>query len=222
MRSGALIQMEGHRDGCWRLARVRVALRGHDARLEVRDAPLAARAVLDPSAPPAPGARLAFSATAYCKGLVTTSGVAVQKRRGRGRSDAAAGRLGDRDRVAERSEIRRHLHASWTPARQFRAAQSTSTCGAATRRCGSAASRSTSPCLRLGWNPARDDAELHRSHLQAHRATRTPLPSRPLADRAGRSRDHGFTKLTPNARPEASAELRSPATSCSCTAARTA
>ena len=27
---------------------------------------------------PAPGARLAFSATAYCKGLTTTSGVAVQ------------------------------------------------------------------------------------------------------------------------------------------------
>ena len=29
-------------------------------------------------APPMPGARLAFSATAYCKGLVTTAGVAVQ------------------------------------------------------------------------------------------------------------------------------------------------
>lgn len=30
------------------------------------------------SALPTPGARLAFSATAYCKGMVTTSGVAVQ------------------------------------------------------------------------------------------------------------------------------------------------
>ena len=30
------------------------------------------------TAVPAPGARLAFSATAYCKGLTTTSGVAVQ------------------------------------------------------------------------------------------------------------------------------------------------
>ena len=29
-------------------------------------------------APPAPGARLAFRATAYCKGITTTSGVAVQ------------------------------------------------------------------------------------------------------------------------------------------------
>jgi 3D (Asp-Asp-Asp) domain-containing protein len=30
------------------------------------------------SAPPLPGSRLAFSATAYCKGLVTAAGVAVQ------------------------------------------------------------------------------------------------------------------------------------------------
>src|SRR3954463_228887 len=32
----------------------------------------------DPTAAPAPGARLAFTATAYCKGLVTSSGVAAQ------------------------------------------------------------------------------------------------------------------------------------------------
>jgi 3D (Asp-Asp-Asp) domain-containing protein len=32
----------------------------------------------DPSAPPAPGVPLTFSATAYCKGLVTRAGVAVQ------------------------------------------------------------------------------------------------------------------------------------------------
>ncbi|MBI3491401.1 MAG: 3D domain-containing protein [Acidobacteria bacterium] len=30
------------------------------------------------SAPPTPGARVAYTATAYCKGMVTTSGVAVQ------------------------------------------------------------------------------------------------------------------------------------------------
>jgi 3D (Asp-Asp-Asp) domain-containing protein len=41
--------------------------------------PLAFERFLDPSAPPAPGARIAFSSTAYCKGLVTSSGVAVQK-----------------------------------------------------------------------------------------------------------------------------------------------
>ena len=32
----------------------------------------------DPTAAPSPGARLAFTATAYCKGLVTSSGVAAQ------------------------------------------------------------------------------------------------------------------------------------------------
>ena len=32
----------------------------------------------DPTAPPAPGARLAFTATAYCKGMVTSSGVTAQ------------------------------------------------------------------------------------------------------------------------------------------------
>src|SRR5262249_55758358 len=41
--------------------------------------PLALDRFFDPSAPPAPGARIAFSATAYCKGMVTSSGVAVQK-----------------------------------------------------------------------------------------------------------------------------------------------
>jgi 3D (Asp-Asp-Asp) domain-containing protein len=35
--------------------------------------------VFDPTAPPAPGARLAFAATAYCKGLVTSAGVAPQR-----------------------------------------------------------------------------------------------------------------------------------------------
>jgi 3D (Asp-Asp-Asp) domain-containing protein len=32
----------------------------------------------DPTAAPSPGARLAFTATAYCKGLVTSSGVSAQ------------------------------------------------------------------------------------------------------------------------------------------------
>ena len=41
--------------------------------------PLSFERRLDPSAAPAPGARVAFSATAYCKGLVTSSGVATQK-----------------------------------------------------------------------------------------------------------------------------------------------
>jgi 3D (Asp-Asp-Asp) domain-containing protein len=44
------------------------------------DSKYAARLVApaDPSRPPAPGDRLTFSATAYCKGITTASGVAVQ------------------------------------------------------------------------------------------------------------------------------------------------
>jgi 3D (Asp-Asp-Asp) domain-containing protein len=44
------------------------------------DSKYAARLAMlhETSAPPLPGSRLAFSATAYCKGLVTASGVAVQ------------------------------------------------------------------------------------------------------------------------------------------------
>ena len=33
----------------------------------------------DPSGPPTPGDRVTFSATAYCKGITTASGVAVQR-----------------------------------------------------------------------------------------------------------------------------------------------
>jgi 3D (Asp-Asp-Asp) domain-containing protein len=41
--------------------------------------PLAFERLQDPTAPPVPGARVSFSSTAYCKGFVTSSGVAVQK-----------------------------------------------------------------------------------------------------------------------------------------------
>jgi 3D (Asp-Asp-Asp) domain-containing protein len=46
----------------------------------ILDSKYAARSALlrESTAPPAPGTRIAFSATAYCKGLVTTSGVAAQ------------------------------------------------------------------------------------------------------------------------------------------------
>jgi 3D (Asp-Asp-Asp) domain-containing protein len=40
--------------------------------------PLGFDGPLDPTASPLPGVRQAFSATAYCKGLTTSSGVAVQ------------------------------------------------------------------------------------------------------------------------------------------------
>ena len=41
--------------------------------------PLGFQHALDPTVAPTPGVQLSFSATAYCKGVVTNSGVAVQK-----------------------------------------------------------------------------------------------------------------------------------------------
>ena len=67
----------------WRKAIVTVfAAGGFISLYEVRafDSKYVARLVApaDPSAPPAAGDRLAFAATAYCKGITTASGVAVQ------------------------------------------------------------------------------------------------------------------------------------------------
>ena len=58
---------------------------------------------------PSPGARLAFSATAYCKGIVTAVRRRGAERHRRRRPAAAAGRLRGRDRVAA-AEVQRHLH----------------------------------------------------------------------------------------------------------------
>ncbi len=70
-------------DRFWRRAVVTaIAAVGFVSYYEVTalDSKYAARlaAVNESSAPPLPGSRLAFSASAYCKGLVTASGVAVQ------------------------------------------------------------------------------------------------------------------------------------------------
>lgn len=67
----------------WRKAIVTViAAGGFVALYEIRafDSKYVARLVApaDPSGPPAPGDRLAFAATAYCKGMTTASGVTVQ------------------------------------------------------------------------------------------------------------------------------------------------
>jgi 3D (Asp-Asp-Asp) domain-containing protein len=67
----------------WRKALVTVIAAGGFASLyEVTalDSKYVARLVApaDPSRPPAPGDRLTFSATAYCKGITTAAGVAVQ------------------------------------------------------------------------------------------------------------------------------------------------
>jgi 3D (Asp-Asp-Asp) domain-containing protein len=67
----------------WRKAIVTaIAVGGFVSVYEVRafDSKYVARLVApaDPSGPPAPGDRVPFGATAYCKGITTASGVAVQ------------------------------------------------------------------------------------------------------------------------------------------------
>jgi len=93
---------------------------------------------------PAPGARLAFSATAYCKGLETASGVAVQS--GIVASDPELLPVGS---VIEIDSLPGRYNGIYTvldtgpPSRD---ARSTYTCGAATRRCSSGAARFTLTC----------------------------------------------------------------------------
>ena len=70
-------------DSFWRKSFVTaVAVGGFVSLYEVRalDSKYATRQMLPPeaTAPPTPGARLAFGATAYCKGITTTSGVPAQ------------------------------------------------------------------------------------------------------------------------------------------------
>ena len=98
----------------WRKAIVTaVAAAGFVSLYEVTilDSKYAARqAVLrETTALPSPGARLAFSATAYCKGRHDDVRRRRADRRRRGRPAVAAGRLGRRDRLG-RAALQRHLH----------------------------------------------------------------------------------------------------------------
>src|SRR5205823_2730764 len=81
--NSAILQLVIIAQSFWRKAIVTVLAAGGFASLyEVTalDSKYVVRLVstADPSGPPAAGDRLTFSATAYCKGLTTASGVAVQ------------------------------------------------------------------------------------------------------------------------------------------------
>ena len=118
------------------------------ARLEVRGAPR------DPArndGAAGAGARLAFSATAYCRGLDTASGVAVQS--GIVAADPELLPVGTVIEVDSLLAKHNGISPCSTPVRPFRAVRSTSTCGAATRRCSSGAEPIHLNVLRLGWNP---------------------------------------------------------------------
>ena len=127
------------------------------------------------TARPAPGARLAFSATAYCKGLDTASGVAVQS--GIVAADPEllpVGTVIEVDSLLAKSQ--RHLHCA-----RHRSGRS----GPSDRRLhvelqrGAAVRAPTDSPQRAAprLEPARDDADVLRSDVQAPGTSAAPVAS---------------------------------------------
>lgn len=144
----------------------------------ILDSKYAARLALphDASALPAPGARLAFSATAYCKGITTTAGVPVQS--GIAASDPELLPVGS---VIELDSRLSRYNGIYTvmdtgPAVQGRQLD------IYMWSCNEALQFGRQPVhvtvLRLGWNPkATSPGFMERLFT---RPERPPLPSRPL------------------------------------------
>ena len=88
-----------------------------------------------------------------------------------GRPRPPAGRLGDPGR-SPAATVQRHLHRSWIPVPPCRGATSTSTCGAATRRCTSSAGGSAGIDGASAWlESARQHAASRRPPLPAARGS---------------------------------------------------
>jgi len=134
----SLISTEAHRDrDCrdW----FRVALRGDDPGLALLDVAAQFERAIDAYGVPAPGGRLGFSATAYCKGFVTSSGVAVQS--GILAADPSLLPVGSVVSVDISNDRYDGVYTVLDTGRRCRAARWTFTCGAATRRFSSAVAR---------------------------------------------------------------------------------
>jgi len=128
------------------------------------------------SALPFPGARLAFSATAYCKGIVTASGVPVQS--GVAAADPELLPVGS---VIEVDSLPQKYNGIYTvmdtgPAVQGRQLDIYMWSCNEAQQFGRQAARIT--VLRLGWNP-RATAPGFMERLFPRRGSE-PLPSRPL------------------------------------------
>ena len=173
----AVVLAESDRDGR-RRGRLRVALRSDDARLEGRALGGAARRRSRRCPRRAPG--WPSRATAYCKGLTTASGVAVQT--GIAAADPAllpVGSVVEIDSLGTRNTTA--STRSWTPARPCRDAEV------------DIYMWSCHEALEFGRRPVRphrapprlespgDDAQLHRSAVQAaeRRADRSPPAAGP-------------------------------------------
>src|SRR4051812_38976984 len=132
--------------------------------------------VHEPSGPPLPGARLAFSATAYCKGIVTASGVPVQT--GVAAADPELLPVGS---VVEGDSLPQKYNGIYTvmdtrPAVQGRQVD------VYMWSCNEALQFGRRPIhltvLRLGWNPRATTPSFLERFFK--RPAPPPLPSRPL------------------------------------------
>jgi 3D (Asp-Asp-Asp) domain-containing protein len=130
------------------------------------------------TAPPAPGARLAFKATAYCKGITTTAGTPVQA--GVAAADPGVlpvGSVVQLDSLPRYSGIYTVLDTG--PSVQGRIVDLYMWSCNEALEFGRQDVRLT--VLRLGWNPiATTPSLLDRLFSRADRPERSPLPSRPL------------------------------------------
>ena len=133
----------------------------------------------DPTAPPTPGARLAFTATAYCKGLVTSSGVPVQH--GATAADPALLPVGSLLQLDFRSDDKYdgiYTVLDVGPEVQGREID------LYMWSCNEALEFGRKPVrmtvLRLGWNPHATTRGFFERLLRRPAATPEPLPSRPL------------------------------------------
>ena len=144
----------------------------------ILDSKYAARLALphDASALPTPGARLAFTATAYCKGITTTAGVPVQS--GIAASDPALLPVGSVIELDSRAARYNGIYTVMDtgPAVQGRQLD------IYMWSCNEALQFGRQPVhvtvLRLGWNPkATTPGFMERLFT---RPERPPLPSRPL------------------------------------------
>lgn len=139
--------------------------------------PLGFEGTTDPTAAPTPGIRLAFSATAYCKGLTTSSGVAVQT--GVVAADPALLPVGSVVDISVGDEKYSGIYTVLDTGPEVRGREVDVymwSCNEALRF-GRRQARVT--VLRLGWNPRATTPTFINRIFKRPEST-APLPSRPL------------------------------------------
>jgi 3D (Asp-Asp-Asp) domain-containing protein len=142
-------------------------------------------AQFDPTAPPSPGARLAFTATAYCKGAVTSSGVPPQ--RGITASDPALLPLGSVVQLDFKEDAYDGMYTVLDTGPEVQGREIDLymwSCNEALRF-GRRPVRMT--VMRIGWNPRATTRSFFDRLLNrpAARQDPEPLPSRPLQTESG-------------------------------------